>query len=69
MRAFTLDLRDLTFIDVVGLGALQDAQGVAASVGAAFMLRSVSDFTLKVIVLTGHHELEMVIEQIAVPSP
>jgi anti-anti-sigma factor len=45
LRAVTLDLRDMTFVDVAGLRALLDAKRAATAVGATFHLRSVGDLT------------------------
>ena len=49
LKAVTLDLGELTFVDVVGLRALVHVKESAAGVGAEFRLCSVSDFTLRVI--------------------
>jgi len=57
LRHARLDVGGLTFVDVVGLRALVDAQQMVTAAGADFQLLSVNDFTLKVIRLAGFTEL------------
>ena len=61
-RDLTLDLAGLTFVDVVGLRAVLQAQRAAASVGATFRLCAVSDLSRWVIRLLNCTDLEAVIE-------
>jgi anti-sigma B factor antagonist len=58
LKAVTLDLTELTFVDVVGLRALVQVKQMVARVHAEFRLRSASDSTLRVIRLARFVELE-----------
>ena len=58
LRAVTLDLAALSFVDIVGLRALVEVKRAAARINADFRLRAVSECTLRVIRLAGFVELE-----------
>ena len=58
LRAVTLDLADLRFVDVVGLRGLLDVKEMAGQVDAVFRLQSVSDLARKTIRMAGFIELE-----------
>jgi anti-sigma B factor antagonist len=64
LRAVTLDLRDLTFVDVAGLRGLIAAKRAVTAVGARFRLLSVSDLTRQVIRIVGFDELEEATEPV-----
>ena len=64
LRAVTLDLTGLTFVDVLGLRAFLDIKQIAARAHADFRLRAVSDLTRRVIRLTGFDELEHAVERV-----
>ena len=61
LRAVTLDLATLDFVDVTGLRALLDVKEMVAGVPVDFQLCSPSDRTLRVIRLAGFVELEAAI--------
>ncbi len=61
LRAVTLDLATLDFVDVTGLRALLDVKEMVAGVPAEFWLCSPTDRTLMVIRLAGFVELEVAI--------
>jgi anti-sigma B factor antagonist len=58
LRAVTLDLGALTFVDLIGLRALLEVRHMAAGADVEFRLVSVSEFTLRVIRLVGLVGLE-----------
>ena len=58
LKAVTLDLGELSFVGVVGLRALVHVKQLAGEAGAAFRMRSVSDFARRVIGLAGFYELQ-----------
>jgi anti-anti-sigma factor len=58
LKAVTLDLTQLTFVDVVGLRALVQVKHMVGGVHAEFRLRSLNDFTLRVIRLARFDELQ-----------
>jgi anti-sigma B factor antagonist len=64
LRAVTLDLRGVTFVDVAGLRALRDAHRAVTAVGAEFRLRSLDDQTRLVIRTIDFHELEEATEPV-----
>jgi anti-anti-sigma factor len=68
LRAVTLDLSALDFVDVAGLRALLDVKEMAAGVEAEFRLRSVSARTHQVIRLVDFDELEAAIGGDPAPS-
>jgi anti-sigma B factor antagonist len=68
LTAVTLDLGELSFVDVVGLRALAAVKQAAAAVGAEFRLRSPSDFALRVIQVAGFIELQDDIDATNTPS-
>ena len=57
LKAVTIDVANLTFVDVTGLRVLVHIKETAGGLHAEFRLRSVSDFTRRVIGLTGFYEL------------
>jgi anti-sigma B factor antagonist len=63
-EAVTLDLRDLTFVDVAGLRALLDAKQTITAAGALFGLLSVSELTRRVICIVGFDDLEVALEPV-----
>jgi anti-sigma B factor antagonist len=65
LGALTLDLADLTFVDLAGLRTILHAKRSADKVGAQFRLRSVNPWTSRVIQLAHFDELEAGIE----PNP
>lgn len=64
LQAVTLDLRDVTFIDVAGVRALRDAHRVVTAAGAEFRLRSLDDQTRLVIRTVHFDELEEATEPV-----
>ena len=58
LRAVTLDLAAMTFVDIVGLRALVEVKRAAERLNAEFRLRAVSGRTLRVIRIAGFVELE-----------
>ena len=64
LRAVTLDLADLRFVDVTGLRGFLDVKKRVDGIHAEFRLRSVSDATLRVIRLAGFDELQDEIERV-----
>jgi anti-sigma B factor antagonist len=63
LRAVTLDLSTLTFVDVIGLHALVDVGKMAVAAGAEFRLSGVTARTLRVIRLARFDELADVVTQ------
>jgi anti-sigma B factor antagonist len=57
LNAVTLDLMELTFVDVVGPRALVQVKRMVARVHVVFRLRSPRDFALRVIRLARFDEL------------
>ena len=58
LRAVTLDIADLRFVDVAGLRGLLQVKERAEAVDAVFRLRSVRDLARRTIRLAGFIELE-----------
>jgi anti-sigma B factor antagonist len=69
LRDVKLDLRGLSFVDVVGLRAVVEARLAAVAAGVGFSLCSVGDSTLRVIRFTKHAVLEQAIEPTGIRSP
>jgi anti-sigma B factor antagonist len=61
LRRVTLDLRELTFVDVAGLRALVDVSEMASVSSAEFRLSAVTDATRRAIRLAGFEELEALV--------
>ena len=59
LKAVTLDLAELSFVDVVGLRALVDVKRHVGDAGAAFRLCSVNDSTQRVMQLARFDELQV----------
>jgi anti-sigma B factor antagonist len=53
----TIDLAEVTFCDSTGLGALLEAQAVAAEHGTALWVINPNGMTRKVLQVTGLHDL------------
>jgi anti-anti-sigma factor len=58
LKMVTLELADLRFADVVGLRGLVEVKRMAGDVDAEFRLRSVGEFTRRVIRIARFVELE-----------
>jgi anti-sigma B factor antagonist len=67
LRALVLDVEELSFVDVIGLRALEDARQAITAVHGELRLRAVNDWTLRVIQLVGFDDLEDAVE--AAPDP
>jgi anti-sigma B factor antagonist len=62
LRAVTLDLGALTFVDLIGLRALLEVRQMAVGADVEFRLVSVSDFTLRIIRLAQFDALQSATE-------
>jgi len=62
LRAVTVDLASLNFVDVAGLRAFLDVKEMVTGVHAEFQLTSVGNRTRRVIRLADFDKLESVIE-------
>ena len=62
LNAVTIDMANLTFVDVTGLRVLVHIKETAGELHAEFRLRSVSDLTRRVIGLTGFYELQDIVD-------
>ena len=69
LRALTLDLGGLTFVDVVGLRALVDVGEITTGPGATLRMRNVTDRTLWIIRLAEFEELEEAVEPLSTVEP
>jgi anti-sigma B factor antagonist len=61
LRAVTLDMEDLRFVDVTGLRTISEAVQAAAAVDAKVQLRAVSLFVQKVIRIVRFKDLDKAI--------
>jgi anti-sigma B factor antagonist len=64
LRALVLEVQDLSFVDVVGLRALEQARCAVTAVGGDFRLRAVSNQTRRLIRLVGFGGLEDALEPV-----
>jgi anti-sigma B factor antagonist len=68
LKAVTLDLTGVTFVDVVGLRAILEVKEMVVGVQADFRLKSVTDFTRRLIRVVDFDGLETAVEAPAIPS-
>ncbi|MDQ6838126.1 MAG: STAS domain-containing protein [Actinomycetota bacterium] len=62
LRALTIDMSDLGFVDIIGLRALAAAGRTTAEMNVQYRLIGVSESVLRIIRLAEFHELERACE-------
>lgn len=64
VKALTVDLTTLAFVDVAGLRALAEVGRTTTDTGADYRLTGVNAFTLRIIRLVGYDDLERACETV-----